>query len=121
MTADRNFAHSPLSLADLERIESTSLSSLERHHLRLIAHCLECFKAMGQASTTGSLPTEKERFAWCMAQPSLASDRAFVSVLLEQFAVACRYLEKVAEKFNLTPLELTLDHLIDSAISPANG
>ncbi len=112
MDKQQSFPQSPLCMEDIERIEGTGLSILERHHLRLLAHCLECFKEMANESSLGSLPQEKDRLRWCLEQPSLENDQAFISLLLEQFAVAGRQLEKVAALIEIPPLELTLEDLI---------
>ena len=114
---NRSFSHSPLSFEDVERIESTGLSSLERHHLRLLAHCLECFKKMAGGASSGSLPQEQDRLKWCLDQPNLVNDQAFISVLLEQFAAAGSQLEKVATLIEISPLELTLDDLLQAVIN----
>ena len=106
---------SPLSLRDIERIDETNLSTLDRHHLRLLAHCLECFKAMEPKRSLGPLPAESLQLEWCLAQQDLSGDRAFISLLLEQFAVAAIQLEIIAATFNKSPLELNLDHLIQAS------
>ena len=110
----KKWSESPLNERDIELIDSAQLSHLERHHLRLLAHCLECFKTMAKGSASGPLPEEKDRMTWCLAQPSLANEEAFISVLLEQFAVAARQLERVAVICKKSPLELTLVDLIDN-------
>ncbi len=106
---------SPLSKADIELIESTNLSSIDKHHLRILAHCLECFKVMGNESTS-FLPKEKQRLDWFVSQPALENQTAFISVLYEQFAVAADQLESMAADLNIGPLELTLQHLIDAKL-----
>ena len=68
---------SPLSLEELERIDSTLLTQLDRHYLRLIAHCLACFKSMVDGQLVGALPSQRLRLLWCLEQPILASDHAF--------------------------------------------
>ena len=107
---------SPLSLEEISRIEATNLSSLDRYHLRLLAHCLQCFKSMA-GSDSGPLPDEQARLKWCIEQPTLVHERPFISVLLEQFAVAGNQLERLATDCETSPLALTLDDLIKSSIS----
>ena len=46
----------------------------------------------------------------------IAHEKAFIFVLLEQFAGAAHQLEKLAEENQISPLELTLDELINSSI-----
>ncbi len=117
MDSTRSFPQSPLTLEDIKKIEETGLPSLERHHLRLLAHCLQCFKEMAKNVATGSLPQEQDRLRWCSEQPSLVNDQAFISVLLEQFSAAGSQLEKIANMISTSPLELTLDDLIKVSLS----
>ena len=108
---------SPLSIEEINRIDSTGLSSIDRHHLRLIAHSLACFKAMSNGSNSGPLPKEKERLKWLLAQPALNNEKTFVYELLDQLARAARQLERMADQCNVSPLELTLEELIKSRLS----
>ncbi len=72
---------SPLSHDEIEKIDKTPLSNIDRHHLRLLAHCLACFKKMDNDSNL-LLPHEKKRLEWFLSQPSLVDERTFVSLLL---------------------------------------
>ncbi|WP_320666601.1 hypothetical protein [Prochlorococcus sp. MIT 1307] len=109
-------ADSPLSLEEIRKIDATDLPMRERHYLRLLAHCLACFKAMAHESSRGALPSEQERLHWLLAQPVLVDESAFANDLLEQFEVAARILEQLANEYRLSPLELTLDELINSSL-----
>ena len=48
-----NFENSPLSKDDINLIGSTNLSVSEKHHLRMLLHCLECFKSMSKGNEKG--------------------------------------------------------------------
>ena len=109
--------NSPLSRSDLELIEATLLSSQERHFLRVLAHCLACFKSMGSNTSLGPLPKENIRLQWCLNQPKLANEKSFIPILLDQFNSAGRQLEKLASVLGITPLELTTQDLINSSIT----
>ncbi len=107
---------SPLSIEEINRIDSTGLSSIDRHHLRLIAHSLACFKLISHGPNSGPLPKENERLKWLLAQPSLNNEKIFVNNLLDQLASAALQLETIADQFNISPLELTLEELIKSRL-----
>ena len=104
--------NSPLTEKDIELIDSTGLPNLERHQLRLLAHCLACFKLMNNGSTLGAFPKEQDRLMWCLSQPYLIKDKSFIPIFLEQLSAVASYLEAVANNLNITPLELTLNELI---------
>ncbi len=106
------FDNSLLSRKDFEKIENTELPLVERHYLKILAHCLACFKNMKKEMVSGSFPDESIRFQWCFNQPSLKNEPDFINVLLKQFSVAATQLETFAGNCGLTPLELTVDDLI---------
>lgn len=105
----------PLTRGDAERIEATLLPTLDRHHLRLQAHCLATLKSIAAPRSQGPLPSDEEIQAWCGQQPALRDDSAFQGELLRQFQVISNQLNTLAEACGRTPLELTLEALIDHA------
>ena len=112
MLNEKIFSDSPLSLEDIKEINDTQLSLLDRHHLRLLGHCLSCFKMMKNGLSSGPLPDQKIRVKWCLEHPKLCQDQVFIGVLLEEFEAAANQLEKLASDLEVTPLELTLTDLI---------
>ncbi len=102
---------------DLDLIEATMLPSRERHHLRILAHCLACFREMGSSSCIGPLPRMDERWEWCLKQPKLVVEKNFIPTLLVQFNTAGIELEKLAADLGITPLELTTKDLINASIT----
>ncbi len=111
--ASQDFADKTLlTLDEITRIEATNLSTLEKHHLRLIAYSLASFKAMSTEPLMTIFPDKKTRLDWFNQQVSLDKDPIFIESLLEQLDVAAKYLEKLADQFQILPSEITLDHLI---------
>ena len=108
---------SPLSLEEIELIENTGLSTSEKHYLRLIAHCLACFKSMNKNGANREVPIERIQLNWCLDQPILKNDESFISLLMEQFATVGKILEKIADEYQISPLDLTLKNLIKSIVS----
>ena len=68
-------AQSPLSIEEIQKIDSSGLSIMLRHRIRLLAHCLACFKRMNNSSSFGELPSKQDCLNWLLAQPSLSNDR----------------------------------------------
>jgi len=114
---------SPLSLEETKRIQELNLSILEKHHLRLLAHCLLSFQAMDRRTDAGdsSLPSGQDQLLWCLNNPNLDNDRQFIDLLLEQFSIAAYELENIADNLGKAPMELTLDDLITDALSNAKN
>jgi hypothetical protein len=98
----------------IARIDATLLPQLDRHHLRLLAHCLASFRSM-DPEATGALPCAAARRRWCEQQPIVADDPQFLIVLLNQLNNAAHQLERVADNCGKAPLQLNLDDLIRAA------
>lgn len=113
-------ASSPLSRAEAELLDSTLLPHLERHHLRLLAHGLRSFQAMGSRSE-GSLPTPQELDRWLEQQPGLADDPGFREAFRQQLIGLGQQLEQIAAQAGSTPLTLSLEQLIHWARAQANS
>ncbi len=102
----------PLNEKDIELIDSTNLSLLEKHHLRLLAHCLETFKSMPKSLSDDTFPNHAILLDWLKGRYGFAPEDPFVCALTEQLDVAAIQLEKIAVQKQIAPLELTLDDLI---------
>ena len=96
------------------RIDATLLPQLDRHHLRLLVHCLDSFREM-EPGEAGSLPDAASRRRWCEQQPIVAEDPAFLRSLMLQLNGAAAQLQDLADSLSKPPLELSLDDLITAA------
>ena len=106
--------NSPLRKKDIELIASTHLSVSEKHHLRMLLHCLECFKSMNHCNQGGFIPGKDAWLEWCLKNPIMLKDDEFVQVLFEQFSGAAIQLERLSNALKVAPLDLTLRDLIDA-------
>ena len=105
---------SPLSKEDINLIAMTNLSIREKHHLRMLAHCLQCFKSMSKENSESLIPLKEEWLEWCLKNPIMIKDDEFVQVMFEQFSGAAVQLEKLSKDLKVAPLDLTLKNLIDA-------
>ena len=109
-----NSENSPLSKEDINLIAMTNLSVSEKHHLRMLLHCLECFKSMSKQNSGGLIPVKEVWVEWCLNNPIMLKDDEFVQVLFEQFSGAAIQLERLSNDLKVAPLDLTLRDLIDA-------
>ena len=109
-----NSENSPLSKDDINLIALTDLSVSEKHHLRMLAHCLECFKSMSKKNPKGLIPLKEVWLEWCLKNPVMVKDDEFVQVMFEQFSGAAIQLERLSNDLKVAPLDLTLRNLIDA-------
>ena len=113
-TFESDLKNSPLSEEDIALIAVTNLSINEKHHLRMLAHCLLCFKSMSKGNERGLLPVKEEWLEWCLKNPIMIKDDEFVQVMFDQFSGAAIQLEKLSNDLKVSPLDLTLKNLIDA-------
>lgn len=113
MNSDPEPGAGPLNRDQIEWIESTLLPALDRHHLRLQAHCLATFQHIAHPLTQGQLPGRDRWLEWCERQPQLANDPEFTEQLMMQFTVIATQLDALAKQCGISPLELTLSDLIE--------
>jgi hypothetical protein len=106
-----------LSEAELQVLDSSLLPTLERHHLRLLAHSLRCLQQAaaeaGQtAGSTAALNDPSALHAWAERQPNLVADPAFIPVLVEQLGKAAVQLKQIGLERGIAPLQLELADLV---------
>ena len=106
--------NSPLSTEEINLIALSNLSIREKHHLRMLAHCLQCFKSMSEKNPESLIPSKEEWLEWCLQNPLMLQDDEFVQVMFEQFSGAAVQLEKLSNDLKVPPLDLTLRNLIDA-------
>ena len=112
-----NAQNSPLSNEDINMIAMTNLSIREKHHLRMLAHCLQCFKSMRKKNSDSLIPLKEEWLEWCLKNPVMMKDDEFVQVMFEQFSGAAVQLEKLSQDLKVAPLDLTLKNLIEAYLT----
>ena len=114
MKINNSFDHDgALSPEVIQKIEATNLPNLDKHHLRLLAYSLASLQSMSNhdSNETG-FPEKSKRFKWCSNHQRLGNDQSFIPLFLEQLEVAEQFLEKVAQHYQINPLEITVDQLI---------
>jgi hypothetical protein len=108
-----------LSPDELQELEATLLPTLERHHLRLLAHGLRTLQTIaGHAS--GGLPEAGAIEAWAAAQPVIAADEGFAEAFLHQLDGVGQQLATIAAAAGREPLDLDLADLIHWATEEAD-
>ena len=98
----------------IAQIDATLLPKLDRHHVRLLAHCLDSFQTM-DSTAAGVIPDLGSRRRWCEQQPQVAEDPDFLNALLLQLNAAAQQLQSLADDLGKPPLELDLNDLIRAA------
>ena len=111
MSNQTNSLSSPLSDEIAKNIDQLNLSIIQKHHVRLLAHCLEIFKEIAQDET--SLFEEEELLReWCEKQSQQFNDKNFNQLFYEQMSSAAKKLNSFSQSIEKKFKDLNLDDLI---------
>ena len=111
MSDQTNSFSSPLSNEIVKSIDQLDLSIIEKHHVRLLAHCLEIFKEIAKDDT--SLFQENDLLReWCEEQSLKVNENEFNNLLYEQMSSAAKKLNSFSQSINKNFKELDLEDLI---------
>ncbi len=97
--------------AELRVLEATLLPSLERHHLRLLAHGLRTLQAVRRPRRS-ELPNRAALEQWALAEPTIADDKSFREAFINQLLAVGAQLQQIAAGSGRGPLDLDLDDLV---------
>ena len=111
MSNQTNSLSSPLSDEIAKNIDQLNLSIIQKHHVRLLAHCLEIFKEIAKDET--SLFEEEELLReWCEKQSQQFNDKNFNQLFYEQMSSAAKKINLFSKSINKNFKELDLEDLI---------
>ena len=111
MSEQFNSFTSPIEKEVVEQIEQLNLSTIQKLHLKLLAHCLGIFKVISTQSKV-DFPTEKLLREWCVKESQKLEDEEFSNLLYKQMDAAGQKILDYSQKIDKRPLELTLEDLI---------
>ncbi len=111
MSNQTNPFPSPLSDEIVKNINQLNLPIIKKHHVRLLAHCLEIFKEIG--TDEKSLFGEDELLKrWCEKQSQKFNDKKFNQLFYEQMSLAAKKLNFFSQSIKKNLKELDLEDLI---------
>ena len=111
MSNQFNSISSPLSNEIAKNIDQLNLSIIQKHHVRILAHCLEIFKEIAQDEI--SLFEEDELLReWCGKQSQQFNDNNFNQLFYEQMSSAAKKLNFFSQSIEKKFKDLDLDDLI---------
>ena len=111
MSNQTNSFPSPLSDEIVKNIDQLNLPIIKKHHVRLLAHCLEIFKEIGKDEK--SFFEEDELLKkWCEKKSEKFNDKNFNQLFYEQMSSAAKKINFFSKSINKNFKELDLEDLI---------
>ena len=111
MSNQTNSFPSPLSDEIVKNIEQLNLPIIKKHHVRLLAHCLEIFKEIGKDEKFFFEEDELLK-EWCEKKTQKFKDKNFNQLFYEQMSSAAKKINFFSKSINKNFKELDLDDLI---------
>ena len=112
MSNQTNSFPGPLSDEIVKNIDQLNLPTIKKHHVRLLAHCLEIFKEIGKDEK--SLFEEDELLKkWCEKQSQKFNDKNFTKLFYEQMSSAVKKLNFFSKSIEKNFKELDLEDLVN--------
>ena len=111
MSNQTNSFSSPLSDEIVKKIDQLNLPIIQKHHIRILAHCLEIFKEISKDEI--SLFEEEELLReWCEKQSQKFNDKKFNKLLYEQMFSVAKKLNSFSKSIEKNFDELDLEDLV---------
>ena len=101
----------PLNIETIQQIDNLDLSIMQKHHLRILAHCLQILKTINLDNTL-EYQNKNPLREWCDNQSKKFDDKKFSDLFYEQLASASHKLSTFSKKIGKTIEDLEIDDLV---------
>ena len=100
-----------LNLETIQEIDNLDLSIMQKHYLRILAHCLQILKII---NVDNSLEYQNENplREWCDNQSKKFDDKKFSDLFYKQFESISKKLNTFSKKIGKSIEDLEIDDLI---------
>ena len=111
MSNQSNSFSTPLSDEIITNIAQLNLTIIQKHHIRLLAHCLAILKKISKNKTPTFEEDELLR-DWCVKQSQKFNDQNFNELFYKQMSSAAKKLNSFSQSIEKNLNELDLEDLI---------
>ena len=100
-----------LTLQTIQSIEKLNLPIMQKHHLRILVHCLAILNSI---STDNSFCSDQENLLrkWCNSESRKFNDQQFSDLLYEQLALTAKKLNRFSQKIGKDIKDLDVEDLV---------
>ena len=111
MSDQTNSFSSPLRDEIVKNIEQLNLPTIQKHHVKILAHCLEIFKEIAKDDIT-LFEEDKLLREWCEKHSQKFNDNNFNQIFYEQMSSAAKKLNSFSQSIQKKFKDLNLEDLI---------
>ena len=111
MSNQTNSFSNPLSDVIIKKIDLMNLPIIQKHHIKILAHCLEIFKQISKDEVSFFEEDQLLR-EWCNKQSQKFEDKEFNQLFYQQMSSAAKKLNSFSSAIKKNFKELDLEDLI---------
>ena len=98
----------PLNIETIQEIDNLDLPLMQKHHLRILAHCLQILKIINSLEYQNKNPLRE----WCDNQSKKFEDKKFSDLFYEQLESTTKKLSTFSKKIGKSIEDLEIDDLV---------
>ena len=100
-----------LNIQSIQAIDDLDLPIMQKHHVRILAHCLNVMKA-SFANSSSSIGEEDFLREWCDNQSKKFEDKKFSDLLYEKMTSTAKTLNTFSERIGKNIHDLDIEDLV---------
>ena len=101
----------PLNIEIIQKIDNLDLPIMQKHHLRILAHCLQIFKIIN-ADNRSEYHNKNSLREWCDNQSKKFDDKKFSDLFYKQLESTSKKLSTFSKKIGKNINDLEIDDLV---------
>ena len=101
----------PLNMQTIQEIDNLDLPIMQKHHVRILAHCLQILKIIN-ADVSSELSDKNSLREWCDNQSKKFEDEKFSDLFYEQLESTSKKLSTFSKKIGKNIEDLEIDDLV---------
>ena len=101
----------PLNIKTIKEIDNLDLPVMQKHHVRILAHCLQILKIIN-ADDSSELGDKNSLREWCDNQSRKFDDKKFSDLFYEQLESTSRKLRTFSKKIGKSIEDLEIGDLV---------
>ena len=100
-----------LNMKDIQEIDNLNLPIMQKHHIRILAHCLQILKII-TSNNSSELSDKNPLREWCDNQSKKFDDKKFSDLFYEQLESTSKKLSTFSKKIGKSIEDLEIDDLV---------
>ena len=101
----------PLNIETIQEIDNLDLPIMQKHHLRILAHCLQILKIIN-VDNCFEYQNKNSLREWCDNQSKKFNDKKFSDLFYKQLEFASKKLSSFSKKIGKNIEDLEIDDLV---------